>query len=385
MSNGAYSANKAAAHPDRLLTLREGGHPYPVHLHLIVADLCNLACPGCAYRMPDYPSNVLFKVEDPVTHVVNNNPARFLPTETVQTILRDCVAMGTRAIEFTGGGEPTLHPDFRALIMEAQALGLDTALITNGLLLENRDLYAAAIRTSWCRISIDAATAETYGRVRPGVGGGGAVKNFARALDALTTLRKLRDAAGTQCVIGVGFVVQKENWHEIHEAVRLYRDAGADNVRISGLFTPQGDAYHAEHYEAARDLERRAVADFDMRDGYRVYGRFAEKVDDLHGPPTYQTCHYQRFTTYVGGDGNVYRCCVNAYNPQGLLGRLADYGGSLRALWDAQSTREDFAGFDARACRICQFNDRNRSIAHLLAQPRLPVVPKDEVVHPYFV
>lgn len=382
MSNGAYSPDKAAAHPSRLLTLREGGHPYPVHLHLIIADLCNLACPGCAYRMPGYSSNAMFGVEDPVTHAVNNNPSRFLPTDTVLGVLRDCVAMGTRAVEFTGGGEPTLHPDSRILLMEAQRLGLDTALITNGLLLDSRDLFDAAVRTQWCRISIDAATPLTYGRVRPSLGGENG-RNLDRVLEALTTLRKLRDAAGTDCVIGAGFVVQKENWHEIHEAVALFKDAGADNVRISGLFTPEGDAYHAAHHEAAAALERRAVQDFDGKDGFRVYGRFAEKVDDLHGPPSYRTCHYQRFTTYLGGDGNVYRCCVTSYNRQGFLGSLAAHGGSLKALWDAPETRVALETFDARSCARCQFNDRNAAIARLLAEP-----PRDVpagLVHPFFV
>jgi MoaA/NifB/PqqE/SkfB family radical SAM enzyme len=383
MSNGAYSPDKAAAHPDRLRALRAGAYPYPVHLHLIIADLCNLACPGCAYRMPGYSSNEHFGVVDPVTHAVNNNPARFLPTATVKRVLDDCIAMGTRAVEFTGGGEPTLHPDARELLTYAQVRGLDTALITNGLLLDTRDLFDAAVRTQWCRISIDAATPETYGRVRPGLGGGNG-GNLDRVLDALTTLRKLRDAKGTLCVIGAGFVVQKENWHEIHEAVRLFKDAGADNVRISGLFSPEGDRYHTEHYEAAAALERRAVAEFDGKDGFRVYGRFAEKVDDLHGAPAYPTCHYQRLTTYLGGDGNVYRCCVTSYNRQGFLGSIGSHGGSLRALWDAPETRALLDGFDARSCARCQFNDRNRAIDALLRAPTLPAPPSD-LVHPGFV
>lgn len=384
MSNGAYSADKAAAHPDRLRVLREGGHPYPVHLHLIIADLCNLACPGCAYRMPGYSSNEHFGVVDPVTHAVNNNPARFLPAEMVRTILRDCVTMGTRAVEFTGGGEPTIHPDAKALIGEAQDLGLDTALITNGLLLANRDLMGVAARTQWTRISIDAATPETYGKVRPSLGGGNGT-NLKVVLAALAHLRSVRDAIGSKCVIGAGFVVQKENAHEVYEAVRLYREAGADNVRISGLFTTEGDRYHEGHYVLAREQERRAIADFDMCDGFRVYGRFAEKVDDLHGAPDYPDCHYQRFTTYVAGDGNAYRCCVTSYNEHGFLGALAAHGGSLKALWDAPETRARFDGFDARSCARCQFNDRNLAIHRLITTPRLPAVPKDEVVHPYFV
>lgn len=378
MSNGAYSPDKAAAHPERLKLLREGGNPYPVHLHLIVADLCNLDCPGCAYRMSGYSSNALFAGPNG-----EKNPSRFLSAETVHRILADCRAMGTKAVEFTGGGEPTLHPDIGDFLATAQGLGLDTALITNGLLLRQRGLLDLASRTVWTRISIDAATPEVYGRVRPGLGAPNG-RNLLKALDNLTGLRSARDTNKSGCTVGAGFVVQKDNWHEIHEAVRLYREAGADNVRISGLFTPEGDDYHTGYFRYAQELERKAIADFDGKDGFRVYGRFAEKVDDLHGPPSYETCHYQRFTTYVGGDGNVYRCCVTSYNEHGLLGSLHDHGGSLMDLWDSAAVREKLMHFDARSCTRCQFNDRNKAVEALLKLPVLPPPPAG-IVHPSFV
>ncbi len=47
MSDNAYAPDKILAHPETLKVLREGGHPYPLHLHLILSDLCNLDCPGC--------------------------------------------------------------------------------------------------------------------------------------------------------------------------------------------------------------------------------------------------------------------------------------------------------------------------------------------------
>jgi MoaA/NifB/PqqE/SkfB family radical SAM enzyme len=375
-STGAYSPDKAAAHPDRLKILREGGNPYPVHLHLIISDLCNLDCPGCAYRMSGYTSNQLFRGEHG-----ERNPNRMLDTLTVRQVLSDCASMGTKAVEFTGGGEPTVHPDARDLIEYAQNLALDTALITNGLLLGKRDLFTVAARTVWTRISIDAATEQVYGAVRPGLGGSHG-ENLRMVLRNMETLRNVRDTAKTPMTLGAGFVVQRENWHELYEAVRLYREWGADNVRISGLFTPAGDQYHLSHYEAARDLEARAIRDFDS-DGFRVYGRFAEKVGDLHGPPDYPTCHYQRFTTYIGGDGAVYRCCVTSYNRQGFLGKLSDFQGSLRSLWDDTVIRARLDHFDARTCERCQFNDRNRAIARLIANPDA-VVPTD-VLHPTFV
>jgi sulfatase maturation enzyme AslB (radical SAM superfamily) len=366
LAMNVYAADKAAAFPDRLLTLREGKIPYPVHLHLIVSDLCNLDCPGCAYRMSGYTSNQMFSGPNG-----ERNPNRMLSKETVYRVLSDCAEMGTKAVEFTGGGEPTVHPHLYDFIAFAHDLGLDTALITNGIKLQ--PLIPLVVDSKWVRISIDAASASTYAKVRPSFGNA-SEQNFDRALANLSRLRNHRDRLKTDCVIGAGFVVQKENWREIADAVRLFRDAGADNVRISGLFSPEGEAYHAEYREEALALEKAAVDMYDHLGGFRVFGRFSEKVSDLHAPPDYPDCHYQKFTTYVGGDGNVYRCCVTSYNRQGFLGSLDTHGGSLKKLWDDEVVRARLQHFDARTCVRCQFNDRNRAIDAMLKAPALPVV-----------
>lgn len=377
-SSGAYAPNKILAHPDRLKVLRAGGRPYPVHLHLIISDLCNLSCRGCAYRMDGYSSNQLFSILN-ADGTKNQNPPRFLETALVESVLRDCVEMGTRAVEFTGGGEPTVHPEAKRLLEYAQDLGLETALITNGILLPR--VGDVAVKGQWLRISIDAATEKTYGTVRAGVGGPQG-ENLRKAIRAVEWARERRDALGTDCVIGVGFVVQKENFRELYEAVGMYREAGADNVRVSALFTPEGDAYFDGWREEALEIEAAVQKDFHNGE-FKVYGRLSEKLSDLQAPPDYPRCWYQEMTTYLAGDGNLYRCCVTSYNKQGHIGNVREAGG-LKALWDSQEKREAFDGFDARTCPRCQFSDRNRAINAAVTAPAEPTMPAG-FVHPDFV
>lgn len=366
MSGGVYSDQKVYAYPERLQALRTGKDIYPVHLHLILSDLCNLDCPGCAYRMSDYSSAQRFIVRSEDGSIITHNPNRFLDTALVRRVLEECVEMGTTGIEFTGGGEPTVHKDARELIGYAQELGLDTALITNGILLGK--IGEAAVRTQWLRISVDAATALTFGKVRPTLGGSNNV--FERVLEEIGAAVDFRNRLATDCRIGVGFVVQKENWEEIYQAVELYRSLGVDNVRISGLFTSAGDSYFEGWKEDAVALERRAVEEL-SGPSFRVYGRLHEKVADLAAPPDYEMCGYQHFTQYLAGDGNLYRCCVTSYNDHGYLGNVAKKG-SIKGVLDDVATRERLNCFDARSCGRCQFNDRNRVIASALEAPPVP-------------
>lgn len=378
MSRDVYAADKVRAYPERLRALQAGRDIYPVHLHLILSDLCNLDCPGCAYRMADYSSAQRFIVRDDEGGIITRNPPRFLEPDLVQTVLDDCARMGTQGVEFTGGGEPTVHPQCRELLGYAQGLGLDTALITNGLLLDK--IGEEAVRTKWLRVSIDAATSETFDVVRPTLGATGST--FDRVIERTRAAVSLRDQLGTDCVIGAGFVVQRENWREIADAAALYQSLGVDNMRISALFTSEFDGYFGEWREAAELLEREAVERFD-RPGFRVYGRLGEKLDDLAAPPDYPRCGYQHFTTYLAGDGNLYRCCVTSYNDQGHLGSVRDAGG-LQALLDDPATRSLLNDFDARSCGRCQFNDRNRTINALIDGPPVKGGPAD-LAHASFV
>lgn len=388
MSTGAYSPDKALAWPDRLQTLRDGGQPYPVHLHLIISDTCDLDCPQCPYRASDYPASQLFgqrKSDGSVLH----NPKRMLERELIRSVLDDCKVMGTQAVEFTGGGEPTIHPDAPEMLEYAQQLGLDTALITNGLHMPR--MGEAAVRTQWLRISIDAATPETYAKVRPAYSGPDRVrtdqgktksyKNFDQAWEAVGIAAEMKRRLGTDCLIGVGFVVQQENWKEIREFAKKAKEVGADNVRISGAFTSSYAQYHEGYRAEAEELERETVREFQDAT-FKVHGRFGEKMADLSSRPDYRKCWYQEFTTYLGGDGNLYRCCVTSYNRQGLIGNVREAGG-FRALWDSETKRQKFRTFDARSCVTCQFSDRNRSIDATIKEPAREAPP--DTVHKSFV
>ncbi len=324
----------------------------PVHAY--IANGFTVAnCHFCAYRWEGYTSNELFKVIE-ADGTVNNNPNRMIPTDKVREILRDCHDMGVGAIQFTGGGEPTLHPDFGDLIEYTLELGLQFALVTNAVRLRP-DWMPSLQQASWVRVSIDAGLPETYAAIR-----GANPKTFGQVLEKVGWLAEGIREGGR---VGVGFVVTKENWHEVQRAAQLAKDAGADNFRISAVFQPDGSEYFADFYEAAsaacREAESLAC------DGFDVFNLFGDRVEDLaQHSPDYHFCGYQNFNTYIGADLNVYRCCGQAYNERGLIGSLKTQG--FRELWEGDAKRADFEGFDASGCEVCQFNAKNRTILYAL-------------------
>ena len=334
-----YSQLKPAWHLDRIQQMREGRRPAPVHVQLVLSDLCNHDCGFCAYRISSGLSNELFPVDG------ERNPNRRITTEKAIEIIDDCASLGVKAIQFTGGGEPTVHKDHLQLFAHAQARGMKTSLVTNGVKL---DVDHPAVRAmTWVRVSVDAGTEETYCRTRR------VPPNHWR-----TVWKNIRALVKTcDGVVSVGYVVTPENFSEVSAAAVLARDAGVANMRVGAVFSSEGTGYYTD-----RPAIRAAIDDAE-KVGFEIADLFDRRMADLEaGSPTEPSCGYQHLTTYVGADLGVYRCCNTSYT---RAGKVADLGESR--LLDV------FTGplpeFDATQCRFCQFRGQNEVLAALMNEP----------------
>jgi MoaA/NifB/PqqE/SkfB family radical SAM enzyme len=350
-----YAANKAFLHCDRLAQYQSGGIPAPVQVHFVISDLCNHNCSFCAYRIDGYTE--IFATTDG-SGSVNKNPNRQIATPKAKEILKELSEFGARAIQFTGGGEPTMHPDCANLMLYANSLGLDTALVTNGSRIDDK-MIDAIMKCTWMRISLDHANVEGYASmrsVRP--------EMFDIVLENVAKIVAAKKESGANITIGLGYVVNKANWTEVVKGASLAKSLSVDNFRISAAFTPEGADYFKDFYPDARDLCKEAEELGD--DNFMVSNRFGERIRDLEADsPDYKRCLYQYLCTFIGADLNLYRCCLWAYRMRGIIGSLRD--SSFAELWRNNRRTKDLKTFDAKIqCGLCQFNEKNRSTAAVL-------------------
>jgi cyclic pyranopterin phosphate synthase len=232
------------------------------------------------------------------------------------------------------------------------------ALVTNGWALRD-EVVPLLMRAKWVRVSVDAGCAETFSQMREVP-----LSSFGKVWANVQRLCAARDAAGSDTIIGVGFVVTKENWREVGIATLMAKMNGADNIRLSAVFQPDDEAYFADFHTQAAALCREAESH--TGDGFRVFNNFGDRLADLkEHSPDYSFCGYQHFSTYIGADLNVYRCCVQSYNPRGLVGSLKAQ--TFAELWASEDKRANYAAFDATGCERCMFNEKNRTINYALA------------------
>lgn len=347
-----YSPYKIVHHPDRLEQLRDGVQTVPLHVQFVPTNVCNNGCVFCPYRMTEYPSNQMF------------DPRVTMPREKILQCLDDFEEMGVRSVLYSGGGEPTCHPNFGEIICATISHGLDLGLITNGLALYRRDCEFLGCEANWVRVSLNAGTPETYELVHRK-----APECYSKVLENIGDLTKFRRRA----VIGVGLMVSKENWKDIPQFVSTMRDLGVNNVRLSAVSTSEGlkyyDGWEKEAIDLARNARTMSTSDF------KVFDLFSDRLQDMSKvEEPYPECPCKDLITYVGADQNVYTCCILAYNSAGVIGSIKDQ--SFKQLWASQKKRGMFREFDPRTrCKghICTHRQKNEFISYCVKADPLDV------------
>lgn len=331
----------------------------PSQVHWVLSDLCNQSCKFCTYRWDGYSSNELFVGDSERAKYGHNNPVRWVNTDRALRLIDEFKRTGILGVQLTGGGEPSIHPDFEKILRKTLHSGMKVSLVSNGYRWRN-ELFDLLPGLTWLRVSVDAGTKETYCNIRqtPENAWNKVWTNIERA--AFNIKNRHSD-----CAFGIGFTATPDNWREIQLGVKLAKEHGVSNIRISAMFSPDGAKPFELIYERIRHEINTAKLKYQSND-FNVYDNFGSRLEDLiQQHPDYRHCAYQRFTTYVAGDLFVYRCCVLSYN---MRGRIP--GGDLNKVafdewWRSEERKNDMNSFDARGCPRCMFNAKNRNLLYV--------------------
>ena len=129
----SYTSNhvKLLKHLDRLKLIQDGKRPKPVMFHMSPCNPCNLTCSFCCFA--------------------NRAMKEMLTVEQMKSAIDQFHALGVTGMEFTGGGEPTLHPDLDEVIEYAYKKGLKMGICTNGSMLRKIKNWHMV---SWVRLGM---------------------------------------------------------------------------------------------------------------------------------------------------------------------------------------------------------------------------------------
>lgn len=343
--NRVYSDLKFLRYTEQLDALNEKRVVAPVHVRIKPYNHCNHDCWYCAYRVSNLELGKDIDYSD------------ILPEEKMFEIVDDVIDMGVKAVTFSGGGEPLLYKPLPRVIEKLAKGGIKVASLTNGSNLKGKMAEAFAEYATWIRVSADAWDDASYSESRKIKDG-----SFTTLLN---NIRRFVDM-GTDCTLGLSFIISKDNYQHIYEACAKFKDAGVHHIKMSGAVVSndggENNVYHREISDRVNAEIKKAHSLDD--ENFQIVNHYHELEERF--AKDYTICPFLQFLTVIGADGGVYTCQDKAFTTSGLLGSIREK--SFKEFWFSEENRKAlYAVNPSKDCaHHCVAHGKNLSILDLL-------------------
>jgi len=308
-----YSDLKMFHYKDKLDSLpRCEAITSPIYIRWKPTNRCNHGCSYCAYRSDNLQLGKNMSEKDET------------PKEKMLETAKCLVDMGVKAVTFSGGGEPLLHPDLLETAGILHDGGIKLACLTNGAMLKGEIAEFFSTNATWVRVSMDGWNDESYTRYRH-------VKDG----EYTRIMQNMKDFVGMggKCVLGVSLIVNAENSVYVYDALERLKDIGVHSVKVSVCIVSndaaENNAYHAPHFDLVAEQVSRAfksLADetFEIVDAWHTMDELFEN--------NYDWCPFSQVLAVIAADLGVYPCQDKAYNDKARLGSLKNQ--SFKEFWE---------------------------------------------------
>jgi MoaA/NifB/PqqE/SkfB family radical SAM enzyme len=288
-----------------------------------------------------------------------------LDLKIARLLLRELAEIGTMAVVYKGGGEPTLHEEFPELLAIARQHKLEVGVVTNGsrLCMLSEEIVTHA---SYLRVSIDGPTAKAHNLVH----GSDDFDQVIAGVASVVTVRGKR----RHPVIGLSFAMDYQAIDLVGEAIALGDQLGVDYVLLRTPFfeevgrSPTMTVMQSQEVRAAFEKGRQAhqgcvlvLIDHWISDRESAHYERVPKVSPRRGSFTSRgangiehmtgQCPASPLMAVVTSDGRIFPCCNLRGLEEWAIGRLDyDSGTSFRALWEGEQRRRIIAGIHRTEC-----------------------------------
>lgn len=199
-----FDGCKMAWYREQLQAFMDGKRIYPVTIDMGIHKGCNMRCIFC-YGTYQKPSN------------------DYIPTDKLLALAKDAGEVGIKGIAIIGDGEPTLNQGLYQFVQALTANGVESAVATNGLLLDERKTEILTKNCTWLRFNIS-AVGQKYSQIHKGVPEG-SFEHIKEVIDYAVRHKG-------KCTIGLQMVLIPECFDQVVPLAQLGVDLGVDYVQV---------------------------------------------------------------------------------------------------------------------------------------------------------
>lgn len=339
-------SHKLQYHPQLVADFMDGKDIVPLNAEISITDACNHRCLFCNF-------NYL------------GHKRISLPEGRMPLLAEELGRAGVKTMTFGGAGEPLLHPDVFPAFRIGHSLGMDLAMSTNGVLLNQDQMEAMADMLTWVRFSMNGGSGESYAAVH-----NCRERDFDLAMANLHKTCSIRTARRSPLTVGVQCVLVDENYRDIGELARKARDAGADYFVVKHYYEREESGYRPGMTFRTEDfLDELAALASDMTS--EAFSMVVRDVGRLERKRPYRQCLGLPFLVYVGENGLLYTCFSHHEDENTAIGNLLEH--DFGTLWS--SVGKTKAINHINRCydkNLCQANCRHHQINLWLHQLKTP-------------
>jgi len=269
---------------NELENISEGKPQPPISIELDLTNKCQNNCSFCMYT------------EFRKKHNVN------LDKIVCINLFKNLRTLGTSSITFTGGGEPTLHPNFIDIILESKRLGFKIGLLTNGILINSFIDYLDQFE--FIRVSLDSGNRAVYRKIKKN-------DTFNTVINNIKLMRKKKEQMKIKTVIGASFVVCEENETTIEQA-----------QQVIGQFV--------DYLQIKPEIHNLKIHEISKRNS-NIIG-----IVKRYKPTSLLPCQIAGLVGSISATGDVYFCCQTKGNANFTFGNI--YNESFSKIWERRKT-----------------------------------------------
>ncbi|MCF8024272.1 MAG: radical SAM protein [Desulfobacteraceae bacterium] len=332
----------------------------PVSINLDLTTACNFSCPHCV------DSGII-------------NSGRQLDLGIVKKSLDTLKAHGLLSVILLGGGEPTLYRSFGEVVRYSKEIGLQVGIVTNGSKLQRVKEVAHLLgKHDWLRLSLDAATQETFDKLhRP--------KTGVQLNDILENAQEIKKQ-NPDLSLGYSFVIMWEglemngvpiapNIEEMQKAAGLAARYGFDYISFKPCLIRLPDLHKETLLDSVDRQKQQEIIDevknridetknaaqdrIKLLESVNLIAMVNQRVHELKKQP--KTCHMHIFNSVLAPDG-IFHCPAFRGVESAKIAEADGYAGEENFQKTLENLRCSIDCFDAqKECdRVgCFYNDVN--------------------------
>lgn len=270
---------------DKLQDFVDGKRMMPSTIDMGIHKGCNMRCTFC-YGTYQKPSK------------------EYIPEEKLLQIADDAGTCGIKGIAIIGDGEPTLNPGLYPFVERLTARGVESAVATNGLLLDDEKTEILTKNCTWLRFNISAVE-DKYEKIHKTVPSG-SFEKIKRIIEYA-----VKHKGG--CTIGLQMVLIPEAFDQVLPLAHLGVELGVDYVQVK-QFSDAGTGmpmhFDMHRYDEITENLRQAESLTNEKTQIIIKWHALEESKKITMDKTwsFDRCVDLPFLFQISGNGKCYPC-----------------------------------------------------------------------------